>query len=58
MRQPCAKECPLRTSTCRIDCDKYKEYRKFKEAEYRQRKEENMIRDAEFKLRENRRKNR
>lgn len=58
MRQPCAKECPMRTSTCRIECEKYKEYRKFKDEEYRQRKAENMIRDAEFTMREHRRRSR
>jgi len=55
MRQPCAKECPLRTSTCRIDCEKYKEYRKAKEEEYKKRREDYILQDTEFRMKPKRR---
>jgi len=45
MKQPCQRDCPNRSPTCRKDCEAYKEYRKFKEAEYESRRKEQIVRD-------------
>ena len=36
-RIPCARDCPERSATCKCSCEKYKEYRKAKEEEYKKR---------------------
>jgi len=45
MKNPCVRECPDRKVGCRSECEKFKEWDSFKEAERKQRQKDFLVED-------------
>ena len=45
MKNPCTKDCPDRTVTCRTACEKFKEYRAWRDSLYEERQKAFIVDD-------------
>ena len=49
MKQPCVKECPDRQIRCRETCERYREYRAWRDTMYEQRQKDFIVTDFSIK---------
>lgn len=43
MKNPCVKDCPDRTIKCRVDCERYKPYRAWLDAQQKERQKRFLL---------------